>query len=194
MSEAERHELARILAKIEMPKASRDPRLVRRRRLALILMVAICVVLAAWIAILILTLHRHFVVRHWPAVWVGLDLAELAAFAATAWAAWKQRQIVIVFMIMTGTLLLCDAWFDLASSYGSRDFGSSLLEAILVELPLAFLMYAGARRLVRLTVHSSMRLQGISGPLPPLHRVPLFADGMEEVLPQRIREGAAPSP
>ncbi|MGD0559325.1 MAG: hypothetical protein ABSA93_30670 [Streptosporangiaceae bacterium] len=194
MSHAERSELARILAKIELPKLSRDPKQVRRRRIGLILMMAVCLILAAWIAILILTLHRHFVVRHWPAVWVGLDLAELAAFAATAWAAWKQRQIVIVFMIITGTLLLCDAWFDLASSYGSREFTGSLLEAIFVELPLAFLMFAAARRLVRLTIYSSMRLQGISGPLPPLHRVPLFADGMEEVLPQRIREGAGSSP
>jgi hypothetical protein len=44
-----------------------------------------------------------------------------------------------------------------------------------------------------------MRLQGIAGPLPPLRRVPLFADGLEEALPPRLRppvtdDGRIPSP
>ena len=156
-------------------------------------MAVICLILAAWVAILALTLHKHFIVRHWPAVWVGLDLAELAAFAATAWAAWKQRQIVIVFMIITGTLLLADAWFDLALDYGSGGFVLSVLEAVLVEIPLALILFAAARRLTRLTVYSLMRLQGISGPLPPLHRVPLFADGMEEALPPSLRGTVTPA-
>lgn len=187
MSAEDRRELVRILARIELPHPRHDPRNVRRRRYGLIVMTIICLILAAWIAILALTLHKHFIVRHWPAVWVGLDLAELAAFAATAWAAWKQRQIVIVFMIITGTLLLADAWFDLALDYGSRGFVVSVLEAVFVEIPLAVILFAGARRLIRLTTYSLMRLQGITGPLPPLRRVPLFADGMEEALPPRLR-------
>ncbi len=72
----------------------------------------------------------------WRGVWVGLDLAELAGFAATAWAAWHQRQVLIVLMNVTGTLLVCDAWFDLALAYGSRGFTMSLVTALLVELPL----------------------------------------------------------
>jgi hypothetical protein len=123
---------------------------------------------------------------------VGLDIAELASFTATAWAAWKQRQIVIVFMIVTGTLLLADAWFDLALDYGSPGFTESLLEAIFAEIPLAIILFAGARRLIRLTTYSLMRLQGIGGPLPPLHQVPLFADGMEEALPPSLRGTVTP--
>jgi hypothetical protein len=193
MSQEERRELIKILARIELPHPRHDPRNVRRRRYGLIVMAVICLILAAWVAILALTLHKHFIVRHWPAVWVGLDLAELAAFAATAWAAWKQRQIVIVFMIITGTLLLADAWFDLALDYGSGGFVLSVLEAVLVEIPLALILFAAARRLTRLTVYSLMRLQGISGPLPPLHRVPLFADGMEEALPPSLRGTVTPA-
>jgi hypothetical protein len=199
MSQQDRRELVRILARIELPHPGLEPTAVRRRRFGLILMVAICVFLAAWTAVLALTLHQHFRVKYWPAVWVGLDIAELAAFAATAWAAWRQRQVVIVFMIITGTLLLADAWFDLALDYGSRGFWSSLLEAIFVEIPLATLLFAAARRLIRLNVHTLMRLQGIAGPLPPLRRVPLFADGLEEALPPRLRppvtdDGRIPSP
>lgn len=193
MTPEERQELARALARIELPHPHLDPRQVRRRRAGLIFMACICVVLAGWIAVLALTLHKHFVVRHWPEVWVGLDLAELAAFASMAWAAWKERQIVIPLMIITGTLLVCDAWFDVALAYGSRTFWVSVISAACAELPLALMLFAAARRLIRLTVYSLMRLQGITGPLPPLHRVPLFADGMEEAIPARLRGTVAES-
>jgi len=190
MTRDERRELARALAVIDLPHPLLDPRLRRRRRLALLVMTACCVALAGWIAILILTLPGRYTSSDWRAVWVGLDIAELLGFAATAWAAWHQRQVVIFFMIMTGTLLLCDAWFDLALDYGSSGFIGSVLSAVLAEIPLAFLMFAGARRLVRVTVETVMQLSGGSGPAPPLWRVPLFADGLQECLPARLRPGA----
>jgi hypothetical protein len=93
-------------------------------------------------------------------------------------------------MIITGTLLVCDAWFDLTLNYGSSGFTASVLSAVLAELPLAFGMFAGARRLVRVTVETIMQLSGGSGPAPPLWRVPLFADGLGECLPARLRPGA----
>ena len=187
MTSQERHQLARTLAAIELPHPLLDPRVRRRRRFGLLFMTVCCIALAAWIAILILTLPSHFTASHWRAVWVGLDIAELAGFAATAWAAWHQRQIVIFFMIMTGTLLLCDAWFDVALDYGSSGFTESILTAALVELPLAFLLFAAARRLARVTVQSLMQLVGVPGPVPPLWKIPLFADGLEECLPAPLR-------
>ena len=190
MTPDERHQLARALAAMNLPHPLLDPRVRRRRRFGMLFMIACCVGLAAWIAILVLTLPGHFTSRGWQAAWIGLDIAELAGFAATAWAAWHQRQIVIFFMVMTGTVLLCDAWFDVALSYGSSDFTASVLSAALAELPLAFLLFAGARRLIRVTVETLMELSGASGPVPPLWRVPLFADGLEECLPARMRSGA----
>ena len=187
MTRDERRELARALAAFDLPHPLLDPRLRRRRRLGLLILTASCVALAGWIAILLLTLPGRYTSSDWRAVWVGLDIAELLGFAGIAWAAWRQRQIVIFFMIMTGTLLVCDAWFDIALSYGSSDFTASVLSAVLAELPFAFLMFAGARRLVRVTVEAVMRLSGGTGPAPPLWRVPLFADGLEECLPARLR-------
>jgi hypothetical protein len=85
----------------------------RRRRFGLLVMMACCIGLAGWIAILLLYLPVRYTSSDWRAVWVGLDVAELLGFAGAAWAAWHQRQIVIFLMIITGTLLVCDAWFDL---------------------------------------------------------------------------------
>jgi hypothetical protein len=190
MTHDERRELARILAAIDLPHPLHDPRLQRSKRLGLLVMTACCIALAGWIAILLLTLPERFTSSDWQAVWVGLDVAELLGFAATAWAAWHQRQVVIFCMIITATLLACDAWFDLTLDYGSSGFTASVLSAVLAELPLAFLLFAGARRLVRVSVQTIMQLSGVSGPAPSLWRVPLFADGLEECLPPQLRQRA----
>jgi hypothetical protein len=187
MTHDERRELARALAAMDLPHPLLDPVLRRRRRIGLLVMTTCCVVLAAWIAILLQTLPGRYTSSDWRAVWVGLDVAELLAFAATAWAAWHQRQVLIFLMLITGTLLVCDAWFDLTLSYGSSGFTESILSAVLAEFPLAFLMFAGARRLVRVTVQTIMQLSGGSGPAPPLWRIPLFADGLGECLPASLR-------
>jgi hypothetical protein len=187
MTHDERRELARALAAIDLPHPLLDPVLRRRRRIGLLVMTACCVALAAWIAILLQTLPGRYTSSDWRAVWVGLDAAELLGFAATAWAAWHQRQVLIFLMVITGTLLVCDAWFDLTLSYGSSGFTDSILSAVLAEFPLAFLMFAGARRLVRVTVQTVMQLSGGGGPAPPLWRIPLFADGLGECLPASLR-------
>jgi hypothetical protein len=187
MTQEERRELARALAVIELPHPILERGLIRRRRLGLVAMVGVCLVLTVWIAILVLKLPTDFTARHWRTVWVGLDIAELAAFAATAWAAWRQRQIVILLMVFTGTLLLCDAWFDMVLEFGTPGFTAAVVSAVVAEVPLALLLFNGARRLVQLTLHGVMRLQGIGGPLPHLWRIPLFADGLAEALPERVR-------
>jgi hypothetical protein len=191
MTPDERRQLARTLAAIDHPHPLIDPRLLRRRRFGLLFMLACCIGLAAWIAILLLTLPMRYTSHDWKGVWVGLDVAELAGFASTAWAAWNQRQILIVLMNVTGTLLVCDAWFDLALSWGGHGFFMSLITAVGVELPLALLLFASARRLVRVTIGTMMRLSGVEGRVPPLWRIPLFADGLEEALPARLRPLAA---
>jgi hypothetical protein len=187
MNPEERRALAHALAAIDLPHPLMDQRHRRRRRFGMVFMTGCCVGLAGWIAILVLTLPTRYTSTDWRAAWIGLDVAELAGFAATGWAAWHQRQVIVFFMIATGTLLVCDAWFDVALNYGSPGFAASIASAALAELPLAILLFTGARRLVRVTMQTMMRLAGLTGPVPPLWRVPLFADGLEETLPARLR-------
>jgi len=76
-----------------------------------------------------------FHAQHWKGAWVGFDLILLASFAATGWAFWRGRQIVIAFLIVTGTLLCCDAWFDIFLDLGSSDIWVSVATAVVAELP-----------------------------------------------------------
>ena len=136
-----------------MPTRTGSTRSLRReRRLALLVSAACCVFLAGWIVLLAATLPHHFDAHHWRAVWVNFDVFLLAAFAATAWAIWRQRQVLILLLMLTGTMLCCDAWFDVGTSLATSGLWISLLSAVFAELPLAFLAFAGARRLLRATV------------------------------------------
>lgn len=190
MGRDERRHLAQLLAAIDEPHVLRDARFQRRRRLSLLIFMGSCVVLAVWIAVLILTLPRHYTASHWRGAWVGFDVALLFAFAATAWASWRERQVLIICLAVTGTLLVCDAWFDLLLDIGTPEFWMSAVSAAVAELPLAFLLLTAARRLVRMSVGVVMELEGIDGPVPSLWRIPLFAEGLAACLPARYRQEA----
>src|SRR5579859_4879289 len=170
MSLTERRKLTRLLAELDgHPDGARpdpaalanpyltDPKLRRQRRLALLVSAACCMALAGWIVVLGVTLPRHFNAHHWRGVWVNFDVFLLAAFAATAWAIWRERQILILLLVGIGTMLCCDAWFDVGTSLATSDVWLSIGSALVAELPLAFLAFAGARRLLRATVDASLR-------------------------------------
>jgi hypothetical protein len=229
MSQAERQELARLLAELdeppsaEAPGAARiaratnlervgpyrnDPVLRRERRLALLVAAACCLILAGWIVVLAATLPHHFDAHHWRALWVNFDVFLLAAFAATAWAIWRERQVLILLLVLTGTMLCCDAWFDVGTSLATSGFWISLLSAACAELPLAFLAFAGAWRLLKATVSAAA---GASAPIqaaqvPGLTRIgirgrscadhslcrtPLAGTGLDEALPRTRAEWRA---
>ena len=190
MSREDRRHLARLLTSIDEPHVLRDNRALWRRRVALLLSMGSCVVLAAWIAVLMLTLPKHYTAGHWGGAWVGFDLALLGAFAATGWAAWRERQALIILLTVTGTLLCCDAWFDVILDIGTRNIWESVASAALAELPLAFIMFTAARRLVRMSVGVVMQLEGITADVPPLWKIPLFAEGLTAALPARYRNEA----
>ena len=45
--------------------------------------------------------------------------------------------MLIVGLIVSSTLLVCDAWFDVVTSLGTEDEMLTLLTALAIELPLA---------------------------------------------------------
>jgi len=212
MSQDERRQLARLLAELDGPAAAAgppaaaeanpylaDPRLLRQRRLALLVSAACCVSLAGWIVLLAATLPRHFDAQHWRAVWVNFDVFLFAAFLAVAWAIWRERQVLILLLAGLGTMLCCDAWFDVGTSLATSGWWISLLTAVCAELPLALLAFIGAHRLLRATVDASLRVTppsrvlemipaGTRGPaedlMCSLRRTPLSGHGLDEALPR----------
>lgn len=176
MTPEERADLARALASLNARSLAPTPLSQHRRRVLIAASLAGVVLLAIWIGVLTVTLPRAYHAGGWRAAWVGFDIALLLVFAATAWAAWRRRQILIGCLMVLATLLCCDAWFDITLDWGTRGFMVSVLSAALIELPLAVVALVGARRLLRLTVGRLELLSGFPGPVPAFWQVPLFGD------------------
>ncbi len=176
MTPEERAALARALARVNAQGLAPTPLSQRRRRLLIGACLAGVLLLAVWIAVLEIKLPRYYRAGGWRAAWVGFDMGLLLVLAATAWAAWRRRQILIGCLMVLATLLCCDAWFDTTLDWGTRGFMVSLLSAVLLELPLAAVALIGARRLLRLTIGRLELLAGSAGPVPAFWQVPLFGD------------------
>jgi hypothetical protein len=102
-------------------------------------------VLIPWTAVLFLTLPRHYGASHWRLAWGGFDVGLGIALASTAVATLRRSAFGEIAAAITGTLLVCDAWFDVLTSHGTADVAQAVGEALLVELPLAVLCFWIAR-------------------------------------------------
>jgi len=99
------------------------------------------VVLIPWAIALGQMLPSRHVANHWDAAWTGFDAILAVSLLATAYAFVRRPDLVRGLAAVSGTLLLCDAWFDLLTSSPGRDLEVALLLALLGELPLAIVCF-----------------------------------------------------
>ena len=174
MEPSERAALMRALAELAEEDPLDDPGNRKGRRLFIALTVGSCVWMVPWIVYLAFSLPGNYTAGQWSATWTGFDIALLAALAGTALAILRERQVAVVGLLITSTLLTCDAWFDVMLSWGADEFPLSVVTALCGELPLAGLCFYATRRLLRLTLHAAWIRSGLTGVEPPLTRIRLF--------------------
>ncbi len=73
--------------------------------------------------------------------------------------------------IITATLLVCDAWFDVVLDWGTRHVAVSIATALLAELPLAGLLVRVAVRLIRAVQRARWAELGRDGEPPSIWRM-----------------------
>jgi hypothetical protein len=186
MSREERVALSRSLAALdgELPSLSAGD---ERRRRFVMLLTGASVGLIPWIVLLAITLPHRYVAGHWTVTWVGFDIVLLGGLALTAWFAWRRRQAVVIAAFTTATLLTCDAWFDVTTASGRADTITAIASALVLELPLAALLFAVAHHLLRLTVRRAQAAHGILDAPSALLKVPLFGVPREPATENRAR-------
>jgi hypothetical protein len=101
-----------------------------------------------WVIYLSLHLPVRYRAHDWNVAWVGFDSALIIVLAATAWAAWNRRQILAATSIVAATMLLCDAWFDVNTSLGTKGQLVTILSALFANVPLAIFFILLARRIM----------------------------------------------
>ena len=172
LSDDERADLLRRL--VLQPSAARPD--VRPTVIPLVLVVtAACLLLIPWTVLLAITLPPDYTAPRWDFTWVGFDTVLIVCLSQTAWYAYRRRQMVAYWAMITATLLICDAWFDVATADGG-ELWWSLGSAALLELPLAGLLLWWSRRIITLTVRRSRAAIGMGLPdgRVRLTRLPLF--------------------
>jgi hypothetical protein len=117
-------------------------------------------VLIPWTIFLGLTLPPKFHANHWRLLWTGFDASLIVVLLLAAWAAWYRRQILAALAVIAGTLLFCDAWFDMVTSFGHRDEWLTLLTGFGAELPLGVFFFWLYRRIALTTMTSLNRENG----------------------------------
>jgi hypothetical protein len=93
-------------------------------------------VLIPWIVYLGLSLPSREVSHHNDIAWVGFDVFELIALAATGLLALRRSRFLALASASAATLLVVVAWFDILTSPPQQVLGSIVL-AVFIELPLA---------------------------------------------------------
>ena len=171
-SHDERSELMRMLVELEVPANEPAAAPLRRRNLVRLVATVGAVVLVPWTIYLAATLPRLVLASRWRGAWVGFDVLLVIILSSTAWLGWKGRQMVVVGLVASSVLLVCDAWFDVMLTRGP-DHVWSVATAVLVELPVAALFAVAARAIFAGTSAFVWTATGRSGPIPPLHRMPI---------------------
>ncbi|GFG63660.1 hypothetical protein MKUB_11500 [Mycobacterium kubicae] len=149
MTPAQRRDL---IIRLELPvEELEDPQaLDRMRKIRLSLIVGGCIVMIPWIGYLATTLPQKYVAHNWPVTWIGFDILLMCFMAATAIFGYLRRLLLLLTGFTTGVLLICDAWFDLMTA-GPEDAWLSVITAMLIQVPMAFLLIGGALRVLRLS-------------------------------------------
>jgi hypothetical protein len=149
----------------KVARSAKDLRAVElHRRLSLVMLLGVLVMIP-WAIYLSIHLPVRFGARNWDVAWVGFDSALIAVLAAAAWAAWNRRQILAATSIVAATMLLCDAWFDVSTSMGTRDQSVAILGALLVNVPLVIFFILLARRIMLRTA-AVLAAALSAGPVP----------------------------
>ena len=91
---------------------------------------AIVAGLIPWTAYLAWSLPGHFRAHNWRLAWVGFDVGLIVVLAYTAWAAWTRRQILAPTAIVAATMLICDAWFDVNTSFATKGEALTIVTAL----------------------------------------------------------------
>ena len=100
-------------------------------------MIVAAIGLVPWIVALAIWLPGTAQAHHWSTAWAGLDVLEALGSAATGVLGVCRHPAHRQTAAATATLLLVDAWFDLATSAPGGAEAAALLMAVFAELPLA---------------------------------------------------------
>ena len=124
------------------------------------------VALVPWVAWLGATLPGRAAASHYRLAWVGFDCFLVFAIARTAWLGWRRRPEAELAAVVTASLLIVDAWFDVTTASTGADRLQAVLLAAFAEVPGAIGSIYLVRRVNRIVTHELEVAAGHHGRRP----------------------------
>jgi len=94
------------------------------------------------LAVALPSIHRA---EHWDVAWAGFDGMLALLLLAVAITTWRRSPWLEGAASAAATLLFVDAWFDVLTSSTQADLVMAIVEAVVVEVPLAVVCLLVAR-------------------------------------------------
>jgi hypothetical protein len=137
--------VSRRVALNASPRAAGELSQWRPPRWAVPLFGLAALVLVPWVVLLVEELPSAHRAAHWDLAWAGFDVGLALLLLGVAIAAWRRSPWLESAATASATLLFVDAWFDILTSSTRAELAVAIVEAALVELPLAALCLRLAR-------------------------------------------------
>ncbi|WP_345365738.1 hypothetical protein [Actinoallomurus liliacearum] len=93
--------------------------------------------LLPWLFVLATSLPATATAAHWRVAWVGFDMLEALSFVTTGALVIRRDARACLTAMVTATLLVADAWFDVSTAAPGADQVTAVAMAVLLEIPLA---------------------------------------------------------
>jgi hypothetical protein len=116
-----------------------------RTKLVVPLFTLAAFVLLPWVVLLVSVLPSTHRSAHWDVAWGGFDAALALLLLTVAITALRRSPWLEGAATAAATLLFVDAWFDVLTASTGMELVLALVEALLIELPLAVLCLLLAR-------------------------------------------------
>ena len=133
-----------------------------------VLFAAAALVLVPWVVVLVRALPTDHRSAHWDIAWGGFDIALALLLIGVAVAAWRRSAWLEGAATAAATLLFVDAWFDVLTSSTRGELIEAIIEAALVELPMALFCLFLARSVERRLAVAASLAMGRSEPVRAL--------------------------
>ena len=115
--------------------------------------------LVPWTIWLFVSLPDDHIAQNWALAWGGFDIALGLALGVTAFALLNRSPFAGIAAAVAGTLLVCDAWFDITTSRGTDERLQAIALALLAELPLAAVCFWIAHNIERVLADARPHLE-----------------------------------
>jgi hypothetical protein len=114
-----------------------------------VLFAAAALILVPWVVFLVHALPSDHRSAHWDVAWGGFDTALALLLAGVAVAAWRRSPWLEGAATAAATLLFVDAWFDILTASSRSELVTAIVEAAVIELPIAIFCLLLARSVER---------------------------------------------